>query len=220
MRLATEVTALESHLRHVHPVCYGAAVLFSDGTVAFASQKVVLEYGCTLDAVGQLANAIDRKAIHIKDHSEPCRPVMLVQCATDAHVAAVAEASKGMVVNAGAPYLAKKTEAPLSALPPPLTREQARGPADCAKARSLVPPSLPSPERARERPSIKAPFSPPPLSRKQAREWSLMPGHRTCSKNRGTVVSAAAAAANTRPSEGAGHLCQGYVTCTATATIV
>jgi len=80
MRLATEVTALESHLRHVHPVCYGAAGLFSDGTVAFASQKVVLEYSCTLDAVGQLANAIDRKAIHIKDHSEPCRPIMLVQC--------------------------------------------------------------------------------------------------------------------------------------------
>jgi hypothetical protein len=108
MRLATEVTALESHLRHVHPVCYGAAVLFSDGTVAFASQKVVLEYSCTLDAVGQLANAIDRKAIHIKDHSEPCCSVMLVQCATDAQAAAVAEASKGMVVNAGVPYLAKK----------------------------------------------------------------------------------------------------------------
>jgi hypothetical protein len=79
MRLATEVTALESHVRHVHPVCYGAAVLFSDGTVAFASQKVALEYGCTLDAVGQLANAIDRKAIYIEDE-EPCRPIMLVQC--------------------------------------------------------------------------------------------------------------------------------------------
>jgi len=79
MRLATEVTALESHLRHVHPVCYGAAVLFSDCTVAFASQKVALEYGCTLDAVGQLANAIDKKAIHIEDE-EPCRPIMLVQC--------------------------------------------------------------------------------------------------------------------------------------------
>jgi hypothetical protein len=68
--------------------------LFSDGTVAFASQKVALEYGCTLDAVGQLVNAIDRKAIHIEDHSEPCRPVMLVQCATNAHAAAIAEASQ------------------------------------------------------------------------------------------------------------------------------
>jgi hypothetical protein len=80
MHLATEVTALESHLRHVHPVCIGAAGLFSDGMVAFASRKVALEYGCTLDAVGKLANAIDGKAIHIKDHSEPCRPIMLVQC--------------------------------------------------------------------------------------------------------------------------------------------
>ena len=39
MRLATEVTALESHLRHVHPVCYGAAGLFSDGTVAFPVER-------------------------------------------------------------------------------------------------------------------------------------------------------------------------------------
>jgi hypothetical protein len=108
MRLATEVTTLESHLRHVHPVCYGSAVLFSDGMVAFASQKVVLKFGCTLDAVGQLTNAIDRKAIHIKDHSKPCQPVMLVQCATDAQTAAVAKVNEGMFVNAGAPYLAKK----------------------------------------------------------------------------------------------------------------
>ncbi len=124
--------------------------MFSDGTVAFASQKVVLKYGCTLDAVGQLVNAIDRNAIHIKDHSGPCRPVKLVQCATIAHAAAVAEASKIMVFNAGAPYLAKKNKAPLSALPFPPTCEQARGPADCAKARSLVPPLLPSCEQARE----------------------------------------------------------------------
>ncbi|KAL3816962.1 hypothetical protein ACHAXA_011750 [Cyclostephanos tholiformis] len=78
--LATEATELEGHLGHVHPIRYGAAVLFTDGTVAIASQKVALEYGCTLDAVGQLASAIDRKALTIKDDSEPCRPVVLVQC--------------------------------------------------------------------------------------------------------------------------------------------
>merc|ERR1719221_1367672 len=51
MRYATEVTAMESHQRQAHPIRYGAAVLFSDGTVAIASQKVAVEYGCTLDAV-------------------------------------------------------------------------------------------------------------------------------------------------------------------------
>ena len=68
--------------------------------------------------------------------------------------------------------------------------------------------------------AIKAPFSAPPLPRKQAREWPLMPGHRTCSKNRNTIVSAAAAATDTRPSKGADCLCQDYVTRAATATIV
>lgn len=80
MRLATEVTAMESHLKHAHPIRYGAAVLFSDGTVAIASQKVALEYGCTLDAVGQLASTIDRKAIQIEEDSPACRPILLVQC--------------------------------------------------------------------------------------------------------------------------------------------
>ena len=80
MRLATEVTAMESHRAHAHPIRYGSAVLFSDGTVAIASQKVALEYGCTLDAVGQLASTIDRKAIQIIEDSPPCRPILLVQC--------------------------------------------------------------------------------------------------------------------------------------------
>ena len=80
MRLAMEVTAMESHQKLAHPIRYGAAVLFSDSTVAIASQKVALEYGCTLDAVGQLASVIDRKAIHIEEDSPACRPVLLVQC--------------------------------------------------------------------------------------------------------------------------------------------
>jgi len=80
MRYATEITALENPLRHAHPLRYGAAVLFSDGTVSIASQKVALEYGCTLDAVGQLASAIDKKAIRVVEEEDPCRPVLLVQC--------------------------------------------------------------------------------------------------------------------------------------------
>lgn len=55
-------------------------MLFSDGTVSIASQKVALEYGCTLDAVGQLASAIDKKAIRVVEEEDPCRPVLLVQC--------------------------------------------------------------------------------------------------------------------------------------------
>ncbi|KAL9179665.1 hypothetical protein ACHAXT_008955 [Thalassiosira profunda] len=80
IRLATEVTAMESHQKHAHPIQYGAAVLFSDGTVAIASQKLALEYGCTLDAVGQLASAILSKGLQIEEDGPPCRPVLLVQC--------------------------------------------------------------------------------------------------------------------------------------------
>ena len=42
---------------------YGAAVVFGDGSVATARQFKALEYGCTLDPVGQLATAVaDRDA--------------------------------------------------------------------------------------------------------------------------------------------------------------
>ena len=81
IRLATEVTTLEiAPQKHIHPIRYGAAVLFNDGTVILASQKVALEYGCSLDAVGQLASAIDRKANIILMDGHSCRPMMLVQC--------------------------------------------------------------------------------------------------------------------------------------------
>ena len=45
IRLASEATALEIPRSRIHPIRYGAAVLFSDFTVALASQKVGLEYG-------------------------------------------------------------------------------------------------------------------------------------------------------------------------------
>jgi hypothetical protein len=45
IRLATEATAMEIPHRRIHPIRYGAAVLFSDNTVALASQNIALEYG-------------------------------------------------------------------------------------------------------------------------------------------------------------------------------
>ena len=45
IRLATEATALEIPHSRIHPIRYGAAVLFTDNSVALASQKVALEYG-------------------------------------------------------------------------------------------------------------------------------------------------------------------------------
>mmetsp|Transcript_3139 Transcript_3139/g.3739 ORF Transcript_3139/g.3739 Transcript_3139/m.3739 type:complete len:306 (+) Transcript_3139:206-1123(+) len=44
--------------RTVHPISFGAAVMFEDGHIISAYQKKALEYGCTLDAVGQLAQGI------------------------------------------------------------------------------------------------------------------------------------------------------------------
>jgi cytidine deaminase len=45
IRLATEATATEIPHRRIHPIRDGAAVLFSDNTVALASQNIALEYG-------------------------------------------------------------------------------------------------------------------------------------------------------------------------------
>lgn len=81
MHLASEVIVMESRNKHnIHHIQYGAAVLFNDGTVATATQKSALEYGCTLDAVGQLASIIDMKAIQISEDGTSCRPILLVQC--------------------------------------------------------------------------------------------------------------------------------------------
>jgi cytidine deaminase len=80
LRLATEATTMEIPQRRIHPIRYGAAVLFSDNTVAIASQKVALEYGCTLDAVGQLASAIEKKHIHADEGSPIVKPVLICQC--------------------------------------------------------------------------------------------------------------------------------------------
>ena len=59
----------------LHPLQYGAAVLFSDGSTSVAYQKKALEYGCSLDAVNQLAQAIEDKG---REPGAPC-PVLLAQ---------------------------------------------------------------------------------------------------------------------------------------------
>jgi hypothetical protein len=44
---------------YLHPISYGAAVVFDDGSVARACQDKALEYGCSQDAVCQLVPAIE-----------------------------------------------------------------------------------------------------------------------------------------------------------------
>ncbi|KAL7467188.1 hypothetical protein ACHAXS_007444 [Conticribra weissflogii] len=80
IRMATDASTFHADQRQLHPIKYGAAVLFNDGTVATASQKTALEYGCTLDAVGQLAAEIIRKSMELDEDNPPCKPVLLVQC--------------------------------------------------------------------------------------------------------------------------------------------
>ena len=55
----------------LHPMSYGASVVFEDGTVACASQRKALEYGCSLDAVCLLTTELERAS---------SAPVMLCMC--------------------------------------------------------------------------------------------------------------------------------------------
>ena len=45
--------------RELHPISFGAACVLADGSVATAWQKKALEYSCSLDAICQLAPAIE-----------------------------------------------------------------------------------------------------------------------------------------------------------------
>jgi len=74
LHLAQKVSQKDSRSA-LHPLRYGAAVLFSDGSTSLAYQKKALEYGCSLDAVTQLAQAIEDKG---GESGDP-RPVLLVQ---------------------------------------------------------------------------------------------------------------------------------------------
>mmetsp|Transcript_20258 Transcript_20258/g.30209 ORF Transcript_20258/g.30209 Transcript_20258/m.30209 type:complete len:343 (-) Transcript_20258:469-1497(-) len=65
------VSEARSNLSHdIHPIMFGAAVLFEDGTIATSHQLSALEYGCTLDAVSQLASRIKKNG---------SRPGLIVQ---------------------------------------------------------------------------------------------------------------------------------------------
>ena len=46
----------------IHPIYFGAAVEFQNGSIVTSYQLSALEYGCTLDAVSQLATQIDKMA--------------------------------------------------------------------------------------------------------------------------------------------------------------
>lgn len=67
--------AAMSDQKCLHPIKYGAAVFFSDGSIAQAYQKQSQEYGCTLDAVTQLASFIEHKI-----EGGRIRPILLAQC--------------------------------------------------------------------------------------------------------------------------------------------
>lgn len=55
----------------LHPTRYGVACVFNDGTVATAVQRKALEYGCSLDPVGQLAPQLTEK------RRDSVRPVVI-----------------------------------------------------------------------------------------------------------------------------------------------
>ena len=57
----------------LHPIMYGAAVEFNDGSIRVSCQKAGLEYGTTVDAVTSLLRDIDTK------NNEGARPIRLVQ---------------------------------------------------------------------------------------------------------------------------------------------
>ena len=57
------------NISELHPIQFGAAVIFDDGVIVTSRQANALEYGCTLDAVSQLAG-------HFQEGGNP---VLLVQ---------------------------------------------------------------------------------------------------------------------------------------------
>lgn len=64
---ATDAARIGDDRSELHPIQYGAAILFEDGSVETAYQRKTLEYGCSLDAVTQLAVNMEKKA---RTHAE------------------------------------------------------------------------------------------------------------------------------------------------------
>mmetsp|Transcript_84894 Transcript_84894/g.164637 ORF Transcript_84894/g.164637 Transcript_84894/m.164637 type:complete len:362 (+) Transcript_84894:56-1141(+) len=61
VRLLAKEATQGDHRDDLHPISFGAACIFADGSSASAHQKKALEYGCSLDAICQLAPLIDRQ---------------------------------------------------------------------------------------------------------------------------------------------------------------
>ena len=64
---ATDAARFGDDRSELHPIQYGAAILFEDGSIETAYQRKTLEYGCSLDAVAQLAVNMEKKA---RTHTE------------------------------------------------------------------------------------------------------------------------------------------------------
>ena len=69
--LELAILEAKSNISDLHPIQFGAAVAFADGTIVTSHQSSALEYGCTLDAVSRLALSMQQRK-----HSPP---VLLVQ---------------------------------------------------------------------------------------------------------------------------------------------
>jgi len=68
--LELAILEAKSNISDLHPIQFGAAAIFEDGTIVTTRQASALEYGCTLDAVSQLAP-------HFEEQDSA--PVLLVQ---------------------------------------------------------------------------------------------------------------------------------------------
>jgi cytidine deaminase len=51
----------------LHPIRYGAGVIFEDGSEAYSGQKIALEYGCSQDAICQLAPYFEQRKSSLSD---------------------------------------------------------------------------------------------------------------------------------------------------------
>jgi hypothetical protein len=66
----------------LHPIRYGAGVIFEDGSEAYSGQKIALEYGCSQDAICQLAPYFEqRKSSSSFSSSSDVKPIII--CMSD-----------------------------------------------------------------------------------------------------------------------------------------
>lgn len=73
---ATEAAQLGNDREELHPIQYGAAVLFDNKDICTGYQRKCLEYGCSQDAVFQLSPSMEERS---KRSPIPVSPLLLVQ---------------------------------------------------------------------------------------------------------------------------------------------